>query len=68
MFADALKEVEKEKPKLISVKVKPALNDLLAKYAEDNGIENISTALRSLAVTKLREKGYSVSSKYAISH
>jgi predicted RNase H-like HicB family nuclease len=67
MFSEARKEIAKKKPKLISVKVKPELYDFLVKYANDNGVENVSTAVRSLAVTKLREEGYSVPSGYAVS-
>lgn len=67
MFAEAQKEVDKNKPKLISVKVKPALYDFLVKYADDNGIENVSTAVRSLTVTKLREEGYPIPSAHALS-
>ena len=64
MFAEAQKEVDKNKPKLISVKVKPALYDFLVKYADDNGIENVSTAVRSLTVKKLREEGYPILSAH----
>ena len=46
------------KYKLISVKVDQDLYDLLVKYAKDTGIENVSTALRSLVVRKLNEEGY----------
>jgi predicted RNase H-like HicB family nuclease len=65
MFLEAQKEIEKGKPKLVSVKVKPALYDFFVKYADEKGIENVSTAVRSLAVTQLRHEGYSVPSKYA---
>ena len=67
MFSEAQKEVAKKKPKLISVKVRPELYDFLVKYANDNGVENVSTVVRSLAVTKLREEGYSIPSGYAVS-
>jgi|GEM_PF-5167001 predicted RNase H-like HicB family nuclease len=67
MFSEAQKEIAKKKPKLISVKVKPELYDFLVKYANDNGVENVSTVVRSLAVTKLREEGYSIPSGYAVS-
>jgi len=67
MFSEAQKEIAKKKPKLISVKVKPELYDFLLKYANDNGVENVSTVVRSLAVRKLREEGYSIPSAYAIS-
>jgi len=67
MFIEAQREIAKKKPKLISVKVKPELYDFLVKYANEKGIENVSTAARSLAVSKLREEGYSVPSALAVS-
>jgi len=67
MFSEAQKEIAKKKPKLISVKVKPELYDFLVKYANDNGVENVSTVVRSLAVRKLREEGYSIPSAYVVS-
>jgi predicted RNase H-like HicB family nuclease len=67
MFSEAQKEIAKKKPKLISVKVKPELYDFLVKYANDNGVENVSTVVRSLVVTKLREEGYSIPSAHAVS-
>ena len=67
VFIDAQKEIAKKKPKLISVKVKPELYDFLLKYADDKGIENVSTAVRSLAVSKLKEEGYAIPSSHSLS-
>lgn len=67
MFSEAQKEIAGKKPKLISVKVKPELYDFLVKYASDNGVENVSTVVRSLAVSKLKDEGFSIPSAYAVS-
>lgn len=39
---------QSEKHKLVSVKVPQELYEVLQKYADDSGIENVSTALRHL--------------------
>ena len=67
VYLDAQREIAKKKPKLISVKVKAELYDCLVKYADEKGIENVSTVVRSLAVNKLREEGYAIPSNHAIS-
>ena len=67
VYLDAQKAINAKKPQLISVKVKQELYDYLVRYADEKGIENVSTALRSLAVRKLREEGYGVQYAHAIS-
>jgi predicted RNase H-like HicB family nuclease len=55
----------KQKPRLVSVKLKPDLYALVLRYAQDQGIESVSTLMRSLVVKKLREDGYDVSTRIA---
>ena len=43
------------KDKLISIKVSHELYEVLQKYAKDTGIDNISTAIRYLAVSALND-------------
>jgi predicted RNase H-like HicB family nuclease len=68
VYLDAQKELSKQKPKLVSVKMKPELYALVSRYAQDQGIENVSTLMRSLVVKKLREDGYYSSSRLAATH
>ena len=65
-FLRAHNGIVKQKPKLVSVKLKPDLYALVLQYAQDQGIESVSTLMRSLVVKKLREDGYDVSSRIAI--
>jgi predicted RNase H-like HicB family nuclease len=65
VYLDAQKELSKQKPKLVSVKMKPDLYALVSRYAQDQGIENVSTLMRSLVVKKLHEDGYYSSSRLA---
>jgi predicted RNase H-like HicB family nuclease len=58
VYLAAQKEISKQKPKLVSVKMRPDLYALVSRYAQDQGIENVSTLMRSLVVKKLREDGY----------
>jgi predicted RNase H-like HicB family nuclease len=64
-FLKAHSGVVKQKPRLVSVKLKPDLYALVSQYAQDQGIESVSTLMRSLVVKKLREDGYNVSSRIA---
>jgi predicted RNase H-like HicB family nuclease len=68
VYAEAQKEIAKQKPKLVSVKMKPDLYALVSQYAQDQGIESVSTLMRSVLVRKMREDGYNVSSRLATSH
>lgn len=45
--------------KLISIKVSPDLYNAIVQYAQDTGIENVSTALRVLVIAQLKKEGYS---------
>jgi predicted RNase H-like HicB family nuclease len=65
VYREAQHEISKQKPKLVSVKMKPDLYALLAHYAQDQGIERVSTLMRSLVVKKLKEEGYTVPSSLA---
>jgi predicted RNase H-like HicB family nuclease len=67
VYLEAQREIAGKKSKLISVKVKPELYDFLVRYANDQGIENVSTVVRSLAVSKLREEGYYINAPHAVS-
>jgi predicted RNase H-like HicB family nuclease len=60
VYREAQNEITKQKPKLVSVKMKPDLYALLSRYAQDQGIESVSTLMRSIMVKKLREEGYKV--------
>ena len=68
VFLEAQKQIDRQKPKLVSVKLKPDLYAVTAQYAHDQGIESVSTLMRSLLVKKLREDGYDVPSRLATSH
>ncbi len=68
VYLAAQKEIAKQKPKLVSVKMKPDLYALVSRYAQDQGIENVSTLMRSLVVKKLHEDGYYSSSRLAATH
>jgi predicted RNase H-like HicB family nuclease len=63
VFKEAQQEIARQKPKLVSVKMKPDLYALLSRYAQDQGIESVSTLMRSMVVKKLSEEGYSVPSR-----
>lgn len=67
VYIEAQKEIDKEKPKLVSVKMKPGLYALVSQYAQDQGIESVSTLMRSVLVKKMREDGYNVSSRMVTS-
>jgi predicted RNase H-like HicB family nuclease len=67
VYVEAQKEIAKQKPKLVSVKMKPDLYALVSQYAQDQGIESISTLMRSVLVKKMREDGYNVSSRLVTS-
>jgi predicted RNase H-like HicB family nuclease len=60
VYREAQNEIAQQKPKLVSVKMKPDLYALLSRYAQDQGIESVSTLMRSIMVKKLREEGYKV--------
>jgi predicted RNase H-like HicB family nuclease len=60
VYREARNEIAKQKPKLVSVKMKPDLYALLSRYAQDQGIESVSTLMRSIMVKKMREEGYKV--------
>jgi predicted RNase H-like HicB family nuclease len=68
IYEEAQKEIAKQKPKLVSVKMKPDLYALVSRYAQDQGIESVSTLMRSVLVKKMREDGYNVSSRLVTSH
>ena len=68
IYDEAQKEIAKQKPKLVSVKMKPDLYALVSQYAQDQGIESVSTLMRSVLVKKMREDGYNVSSRLVTSH
>jgi hypothetical protein len=51
--------LDKLKYKIVSVKASKEFYETLSKYAKDSGIENISTALRTLVTKRLKEEGYS---------
>jgi len=44
--------------KLVSVKLSQEVYDATLKYAKDQGIEKVSTVIRSLLVKKLLEDNY----------
>ena len=60
VYREAQQEMAKQKPKLVSVKMKPDLYALLSRYAQEQGIESVSTLMRSIVVKKLRDEGYKV--------
>jgi predicted RNase H-like HicB family nuclease len=62
VYKEAQREMDKQKPKLVSVKMKSDLYALLSRYAQDQGIESVSTLMRSMVVKKLKEEGYNVPS------
>ena len=57
VYLEARKENARKKPKLYRSN-SAGTYAFLVKYADEKGIENVSTAVRSLAVSKLREEGY----------
>ena len=63
VYVEAQKELAKQQPKLVSVKMKPDLYALVSQYAQDQGIESVSTLMRSVLVKKMREDGYNVTSR-----
>jgi predicted RNase H-like HicB family nuclease len=67
LYVEAQKEIAEQKPKLVSVKMKPDLYALVSQYAQDQGIESVSTLMRSVLVKKMREDGYNVSSRLVTS-
>ena len=68
VYVEAQKEIAGQKSKLVSVKMKPDLYALVSRYAQDQGIESISTLMRSVLVRKMREDGYNVSSRLVVQH
>jgi len=60
IYREAQQEIATQKPKLVSVKMKPDLYALLSRYAQEQGIESVSTLIRSIVVKKLRDDGYKV--------
>jgi predicted RNase H-like HicB family nuclease len=67
VYHEAQQELAGKKQKLVSVKMKPDLFALLSRYAQDQGIESVSTLMRSIVVKKLREEGYKVPSSLSVS-
>jgi predicted RNase H-like HicB family nuclease len=65
---EAQTQIAKQQPKLVSVKMKADLYAEALRYAREQGIENISTLMRSLLVRKMREDGYNIPGGFAVSH
>jgi len=66
-YIEAQTQIARQQPKLVSVKMKADLYAEALRYAREQGIENISTLMRSLLVKKMREEGYHIPSALPIS-
>ena len=51
-----MKQEIQKKPKLVSVKFKPELYDKVVKFAAEEGIESVSTFVRSVVVRYMNAK------------
>lgn len=67
LYLEAREAVKQEKPRLVSVKFKPELYAEILKFASDEGIESVSTFVRSAVVRYMRSKGRRDSSSLAVS-
>lgn len=67
LYVEARNAVRHEKPKLVSVKFKPDLYAEVLKFAADEGIESVSTFVRSAVVRYMRSRGRDVPSSLTIS-
>ena len=66
VYLEAREAVKQKKPKLVSVKFKPELYAEIVKFAADEGIESVSTFVRSAVVRYMRSRGRRVPASFAV--